>query len=341
MTLQPEVDVRLPAHRADLDRLLHAKEPCRHAGVDAVRQLRIVLAIGLDDRRGVDAGSSAKSIVSHHRVILGDRNPRGPRHYLAVVLQLGEVLARPGLDSEQFQVDQHLVHLRVADALADAASRSVHNLRACDQRTEGVGNRESAIAVAVPLHANIGATGLHHFVHHELDQRDHTHRSGMSHSVANDDGLGSAIDGRGVHALDGFRIAACGVFGDVHHVEPVRHRELHRMLSRSQQEVVGPVFGVAADGAGPDEGRRFDGNSGALHNLGDGPDIVLMGARRTVGLDVEARAADLSGQCLGVRHGARPGARQPDVEHVDADLFHQVEDLDFLFDGRVAHRGRL
>src|SRR5438105_7229228 len=36
--LQPEDDVRLAAHRPDLDHLLAAKQFSRHAGVDAVRQ---------------------------------------------------------------------------------------------------------------------------------------------------------------------------------------------------------------------------------------------------------------------------------------------------------------
>src|SRR5439155_23553586 len=33
-----------------------------------------------------------------------------------------------------------------------------------------------------------------------------------------------------------------------------------------------------------------------------------------------------------------PGAGQPDIEHVDAEIFHQVEELDFCFDGWIARR---
>ena len=83
------------------------------------------------------------------------------------------------------------------------------------------------------------------------------------------------------------------------------------------------------------------GTPGALHDLGDGTNVVLMSAGRAVGLDLHLGAANLAGQRLAVGHGARASAGQPDVEHVDADGFHQMKDLDLLFDGRIAHRGRL
>ena len=43
----------------------------------------------------------------------------------------------------QLQVHQHLVHLRVADALADAESAGMNAIRACDNRGEG-------LAIAMP-----------------------------------------------------------------------------------------------------------------------------------------------------------------------------------------------
>ena len=84
--------------------------------------------------------------------------------------------------------------------------------------------------------------------------------------------------------LDGFGIAARGVFGDVHRLEPERDRILDGFLGGGQQEVVRPAFGVAADRAGADEGCSLDGQAGSLHDFGDGPDVVLVGARRAVGV---------------------------------------------------------
>src|SRR5579859_4016711 len=44
---------------------------------------------------------------------------------------------------------------------------------------------------------------------------------------------------------------------------------------------------------------------------------------------------------LHVGDGARSGARQTDVERVDAELLHQVQDAQLLLDGRIFDRGRL
>ena len=42
-----------------------------------------------------------------------------------------------------------------------------------------------------------------------------------------------------------------------------------------------------------------------------------------------------------VLEGTRACAGKADVEHVDAEAFHEVKDVDLLGDGWVAHRGRL
>ncbi len=68
-----------------------------------------------------------------------------------------------------------------------------------------------------------------------------------------------------------------------------------------EQEVVGPVFGVAADGTGADEGCRLNGHAGALDDLGNRANVVLMGAGGAVGLDFQVGAADLARQRLAMR----------------------------------------
>ena len=131
------------------------------------------------------------------------------------------------------------------------------------------------------------------------------------------------------------------VFGHVHHVETERDRILHGILGSAQQEVVSPILRIAPDGAGADKRRRLDGNASALHDLGDGPNVILMGAGGAVGLDLHLGPANLARQGFAVRQGAGTGPRQADIERIDAKPLHQMEDLDLLFDGRIADRGRL
>ena len=137
------------------------------------------------------------------------------------------------------------------------------------------------------------------------------------------------------------RIAACGVLGDIHDLQTLGHGELYRMFRGAQQEVVGPIFGVASDRARPDESSRLDGNAGALDEFRNRPDVVFVGARGAIRLDLQPGTADLPRQRLAVRQRARAGPRQTDVQHIDADRFHQVEDLDLLVDGGIVDGGRL
>ncbi len=88
VAFQPELHIRLAAHGADLDHLLHAEEVRGHAGVDAVGQHLVVLAIGLDDGSRMNAGSGAEGVVADHRIVLRNRHPRRLRHRVAIFLQL-------------------------------------------------------------------------------------------------------------------------------------------------------------------------------------------------------------------------------------------------------------
>jgi len=55
---------------------------------------------------------------------------RWQRRRLAVALEFGQVLPIPRGDAHEFQVDQHLVHLRVADALSQAERGGMNAIRA-------------------------------------------------------------------------------------------------------------------------------------------------------------------------------------------------------------------
>jgi hypothetical protein len=66
-----------------------------------------------------------------------------------------------------------------------------------------------------------------------------------------------------------------------------------------------------------------------------------MCAGGAVWLYLQLCTGDLARQRLHIRHGSGSRARQAEVKHVDAQLFHQVEDADLLTDARVLHRRRL
>src|SRR5580692_10819622 len=124
--LQPEQHIRFPAHRTDVDDLLQTEHMRGHARVNRIGQHFIILVIRLDDRRRMHARSRAKGIVANHRIIRRNRHPRSPRNRLAILLQLGQVLISPWRNAHQLQVHQHLIHLRIAHALAEADRTSVN-----------------------------------------------------------------------------------------------------------------------------------------------------------------------------------------------------------------------
>ena len=118
--LQPEKNIGFPAHRPDVDNLLQPKVVRRDSGINGIRKLNIFFLIRLDHSRGVNASRCAESILSNHRIIRRYRDASRHRNKLAIALQLRQILPIPGRDTHELQVDQHLIHLRVADPLAYA-----------------------------------------------------------------------------------------------------------------------------------------------------------------------------------------------------------------------------
>src|SRR5690606_26531339 len=72
-----------------------------------------------------------------------------------------------------------------------------------------------------------------------------------------------------------------------------------------------------------------------LYDGRDRLDVGAHGPGRAVGSDRQLRASDLGGERPDVRAGTRPCARQTDVRGVDAQLAHEVQDLDLSLDRRV------
>ncbi len=154
------------------------------SGIDAVCQFNIFFLVSLDNGRGVNAGRSAKRVFAHDWIVRRNRNTRGDGNFFAIFFQFGQVLLVPGRNTHQLQVDQHLIHLRVADTLSDAEGGGMDTIRARNQSRHSVRGGEAAVAVSVPVDANLLARRLHHLFQHELHQRHRAHGSRVSGGVA-------------------------------------------------------------------------------------------------------------------------------------------------------------
>ena len=102
-----------------------------------------------------------------------------------------------------------------------------------------------------------------------------------------------------------------------------------------------PALGVLADRTRADETRDLDGDADLIGDLENGLDVGDDGARGAVGRDAEVLVADFLGHPFDV--GALPGggARETEIGGIDAELDHQMEDAQLLFDAGIARRGRL
>src|ERR1035441_3626861 len=122
--LQPEKNIRFSAHRADVDDLFEAEVVRGHAGIHGVREFNIFLLVGLHEGSGVNAGGSAERVLTNYGIVRRNRNAGGGGDGLTISLEFGQVLPIPRRDAHELQVDQHLVHLRVADAFSKAENAS-------------------------------------------------------------------------------------------------------------------------------------------------------------------------------------------------------------------------
>ena len=136
-------------------------------------------------------------------------------------------------------------------------------------------------------------------------------------------------------------IATARVLGDIHDIKSKGNGVLDGFLCGLQQKVVRPAFGEAADGAGTDKGCSLDAQAGFLHDLGDRANIIFVGARRAIRLNLHLVRDDLARQRGDGFHGARTCSRQSEVEGVEAQRFHQMKDFNLFCNGRIAHRRRL
>src|SRR5580704_3983343 len=193
----------------------------------------------------------------------------------------------------------------------------------------------------MPVDADFFTAGIDDVVDRKFDQVVRALRRGVTCRVAEHHGAGAAADRGGVEALDGVAIGANGVFGHVHRRKTVVDGVLYGFFRGAFEVIDRPILDEATDGAGAEEGCGFEGDAYSLRDLHDGADVGFHRARGTVRANLHAVGGDFARQGFGVRGGARAGSGQPNIEGIDAERFHQVQDFDFFFDAGIVDRGIL
>ena len=121
-----------------------------------------------------------------------------------------------------------------------------------------LGIAEAAVAVAVPVDLHVLAARLHDLRPDEADQLAHALRRGVPHRVGEADAARAAADRGAVERPQRLGRGAGGVLGHVHHGQPLRHGEAHRLLRGAQHPLERPALGELPDRRGADEGGRLD-----------------------------------------------------------------------------------
>ena len=313
----------------------------RHAGVNRVGQNHIVLVIRLDNRRRMHARGGAKRIVADNRIVRRNGHARGPRHRLAIMFQLGEILLRPRRNAHQLQIHQHLIDLRIAHALSQSNRAPMNAICPGDHAAMELAMARPRSLCPCQSTRIFSPQGFTTSSITNRTSAKRAHGRSVPGGVTNHDGARTTSNRRRVEPLHRLRIAAAGIFSDVHRVQAERNRILHGFLGGLQKKIVAPAFRKAANGTGADKCSRLDAQAGFLHDLGNGTNIVLMRPRRAVGANLHLVRDDFPRQRRHVLDRARSCTRQSEIKRVDPERLHQMEDLNFLGDRRVAHGRRL
>ena len=285
----------------------------------------------------MDASRGTKRVLAENRVIRRDRHPRPLGDDLAHFAQLPQVCVDP---PQQAEVHQQQIEVRVADALAQAERATVDPVGAGNGRLDGIDDAEAAIAVAVPVEADV----RFHLVQHPADVADH--RTGaigrrVADRVADRDARRAFFDCRAEEAAQRIRLRPGGVLRDVEHWKFVLPREAHGLARVVHHLLDRPAFGVLPDRAGTDEGGHLDRDADSLRDLDHRTDVELERSRRAEGLDPHVLVADLLGQAFDIRDGAGARARKTEIDRAHAELIGQVQEAQLVFDVGVANRGPL
>ena len=229
----------------------------------------------------MNAGRRAEGVAPEDGVVERYRPAATLGSLLAILAQARQVVVNP---AHELQVDEQLIHRRVADALADAQGRAVNLIRAALDGRNRVDDAEAAVLMPVPVKSDALALLLDNLLD-EADDRARPVGRGVAHGVADADGARAAAYGGRVECADGFGVGARSVLGDEHDGQALACGEGDGLLGELQELVERPALGEEAYEGGAEEGAGLDCDSGALRDFGDGADVVLVRARGAVGPD--------------------------------------------------------
>ena len=202
---------------------------------------------------------------------------------------------------------------------------------------DGGGNRESTIVVTMPIDLDVLARVLDDVLH----KANKVRCAGpccMPDRIGKDDAPCPAFDCRCIDLLDVIGMCTRGIFGDKHARQAVTYNVLYGILRELKNMGNVPPLDVLTDRTCADEGRYFDGNACFLRDVDDRVDIRFDGSCRAVGKDLHVAAGNLFGKLERIVIRPRSCTRQTDVRRLDAQVFHEMEDFDFLVDRRVCYR---
>src|SRR5271169_3374631 len=112
----------------------------RHAAVNSVCELQIILSKGLDERSSVYARGRPKRVMANDRIVRRNFRVRGDCDLFTIFLEPGKIL----LDqAHQPKVYQHQFHRRIADAFTKSICRGVDLMRPRGYCSKRIGDRES------------------------------------------------------------------------------------------------------------------------------------------------------------------------------------------------------
>src|SRR6266436_10136016 len=189
---QPEEYIGFSAHGADLDHLVEAEKMRGYAAVNGIGKRSVVLSKRLHQRGSVNARSGSKSVVAHDGIIRRNGSVCGLGDFLAIFLEPRKILMN---QIHQAKIDKHQFHRRIAHALTESVGGGVNLMRACSDGRERIRNRQAAVVMAVPIHANLFAGGFHHLVDGKLDEIECAARCSVADRVAQNDGARPASNG--------------------------------------------------------------------------------------------------------------------------------------------------
>ena len=166
-------------------------------------------------------------------------------------------------------------------------------------------------------------------------------RSRMTACITEAETRCARIDCRIKKRRKGLGFCADSVFSNEHDRQTFFHRETHCLNGVLHHLLQRPLLGVYTDRTAADECAYFYRYSHFLRNFNNRSDIRENGTRRTIRSDIHFIIGDLLHKSKNVIPCSRTGAGKSYVSRMNPKIFHQVQQLFLLFNGRVLDRRRL